>query len=136
MQKEYCSHIFYIALCSIQDRVHFYFRKRVNMMKEETFDGYDNTIYREPYFTKDGCLYEAVEKKGEIRMVKLCDYIPVLKSEITYDDGTEQHKVFEISAVHASGIVMPTVIVSAEEMNSMKWLLEKWGALGSSGVHE
>ena len=64
-------------------------------------------------------------------MVKLCDYIPILRSEITYDDGAEIHKVFEISAVHSSGAVMPTVKVSAEEMNSMKWLLEKWGSLGS-----
>ncbi len=94
-------------------------------------DLYDDTVYNEPYFTKDGCLYEAVEKKGETKMVRLCSYTPILKSEITYDDGCECRKAFEVSAVHSSGTVMPTVMVSAEEMSSMKWLLEKWGALGS-----
>ena len=75
-------------------------------MEKQMPAGYESSVYHEPYCTKDGCLYEAVEKKGELRMVKLCDYIPVLRSEITYDDGAEQHKVFEISAVHASGIII------------------------------
>ncbi len=92
---------------------------------------FDDTLYKEPYYTLDGCLYEEVIRNGKAIMVKLCDYLPVLRSEITYDDGTDRKKVFEVSAEHASGVTLPTVKVSADDMLSMKWLLEKWGALGS-----
>lgn len=94
-------------------------------------ENYDKTIYNEPYCEKDGCLYEAVERKGKVTMVRLCDYVPVLRSEITFDDGTERRKAFEVGAVHSNGTVMPTVTVGEDEMNSMKWLIEKWGSLGS-----
>ena len=50
-------------------------------------ENYDNNIYNEPYCVKDGCLYETVERNGKVTMVRLCDYVPVLKSEITFDDG-------------------------------------------------
>ena len=94
-------------------------------------ENYDNNIYNEPYCVKDGCLYETVERKGKVTTVRLCDYAPVLKSEITFDDGTEQRKAFEVGAVHSNGTTMPTVTVTADEMSSMKWLIEKWGSLGS-----
>ena len=59
-------------------------------------ENYDNNIYNEPYCVKDGCLYETVERKGKVTMVRLCDYVPVLKSEITFDDGSECRKAFEV----------------------------------------
>ena len=96
-----------------------------------TNDKFDDSLYKEPYYTMDGCLYEEVIKNGKTNMVKLCDYLPVLRSEITYDDGTDSKKVFEVSAEHSSGVTLPTVRVSADDMSNMKWLLEKWGALGS-----
>ena len=91
----------------------------------------ENNIYNEPYCVKNGCLYETVERKGKVTTVRLCDYAPVLKSEITFDDGSECRKAFEIGAVHSNGTTMPTVAVTADEMSSMKWLIEKWGSLGS-----
>ena len=94
-------------------------------------ENYDNNIYNEPYCVKDGCLYETIERKGKVTMVRLCDYVPVLKSEITFDDGSECRKAFEVGAVHSNGTTMPTVTVTADEMSSMKWLIEKWGSLGS-----
>lgn len=100
-------------------------------MTSEFDNKFDGTIYKEPYYAFEGCLYEAVERKGERIMVKLCDFLPVLKSEITYDDGTERKKVFEVSADHASGVTLPSVKVSADDMSNMKWLLEQWGSLGS-----
>ena len=68
----------------------------------------ENNIYNEPYCVKDGCLYETVERKGKVTMVRLCDYVPVLKSEITFDDGSECRKAFEVGAVHSNGTTMPT----------------------------
>ena len=91
-------------------------------------ENYDNNTYNEPYCVKDGCLYETVERKGKVTMVRLCDYVPVLKSEITFDDGSECRKAFEVGAVHSNGTTMPTVTVTADEMSSMKWLIEKWGS--------
>ncbi|SDB27484.1 hypothetical protein SAMN02910317_01393 [Ruminococcaceae bacterium FB2012] len=96
-----------------------------------TENKFDDTIYKEPYYTMDGCLYEEVIKNGKTFMVKLCDYVPVLRAEITYDDGTDRKKVFEVSAEHASGVTLPSVKVTAEDMKNMTWLLDKWGALGS-----
>ncbi len=63
-------------------------------------ENYHKIIYNESYCVKDGYLYEMVERKGKVTMVRLCDYVPVLKSEITFDDGAELHKAFEIGAVH------------------------------------
>ena len=79
-------------------------------------ENYDNNTYNEPYCVKDGCLYETVERKGKVTMVRLCDYVPVLKSEITFDDGAEQRKAFEVGAVHSNGTTMPTVTVTADKV--------------------
>ena len=100
-------------------------------MTSTTEKQFDDTFYKEPYYAFDGCLYEEVTRNGKTFMVKLCDYLPLLRSEITYDDGTDRRKVFEVSAAHASGVTLPTVKVTAEDMTNMKWLLEQWGSLGS-----
>ncbi len=95
-------------------------------------DGIDRSVYEEPYVVKEGCLCEEVMTKAGTGYIKLCDYVPVLQKEITFDDGTEQKKLFLISAKHASGIMLPEVLVSAEEMQNMKWPIIKWGALGAA----
>ena len=94
--------------------------------------GFDESVYEAPYVVKDGCLYEITIVKQQVVPVKLADFVPVLTAEVTYDDGTEQKKLFCISAVHKSGVVMSEVTVSAEEMQSMKWMLNRWGKLGSA----
>ena len=90
----------------------------------------NKSAYHHPYLVKDGCLCEEVITKHGPQHVKLADYVPVLTAEITTDDGTEQKKQFKVSVVHTSGVQLPEVTVTAEEMTSMKWLLAKWGALG------
>ena len=84
-------------------------------------DGIDRSVYEEPYVVNDGCLCEEVTTKNGTAYVKLADYVPVLRREITYDDGDVQKKQFLISAKHTSGITLPEVFVSAEEMQNMKW---------------
>lgn len=106
-------------------------KARLKRKDDRMTENYDNNIYNEPYCVREGCLYETIERKGKVTTVRLCDYVPVLKSEITFDDGTEQRKAFEIGAVHSNGTTMPTVTFNADEMSSMKWLIEKWGSLGS-----
>ena len=110
-------------------------RKENEMTNIETIipdDSIDRSVYEEPYVVKDGCLCEEVMTKVGTAYVKLCDYVPVLISKVTFDDGTEQKKHFLISARHTSGIDLPEVFVSAEEMQNMKWPIIKWGALGAA----
>ena len=40
--------------------------------------------------------------------------------------------MFKVGAVHKSGIKLSEQIVSADEMQNMKWLLNRWGALGAA----
>lgn len=102
------------------------------MAEEKIEDAIDESIYEPPYVVKSDCLYEMVNVKDQVIPVKLADFVPVLVAEITRDDGTEQTKMFKVSAVHKSGITLPEVTVSAEEMQSMKWLLNRWGAYGAA----
>lgn len=102
------------------------------MAEEKNEDMIDRSIYDLPYAVKNNCLYEMVNVKDQVIPVKLADFVPVLVAEITRDDGTEQTKMFKISAVHKSGIALPEVTVSADEMQSMKWLLNRWGAYGAA----
>lgn len=103
----------------------------VLLVTESEINFIHKNVYHYPYLVKDGCLCEEVMTKHGPQHVKLADYVPVLTAEITRDDGTEQKKLFRVSAVHASGVQLPEVTVSAEEISSMKWTLIKWGALGA-----
>ncbi len=85
-----------------------------------------------PTLLKSNCLYEMVQVKDQVVPMKLADFVPTLISEITRDDGTEQKKMFKVGAVHKSGIKLSEQIVSADEMQNMKWLLNRWGALGAA----
>ena len=92
----------------------------------------DESVYEKPYLVKDGCLYEEVTTKNKTEHVKLADFVPVLKAEVTYDDGTEPKKMFKVAATHRSGEVLSEQLVSADEMMSMKWMLQRWGKNGSA----
>ncbi|SDA29950.1 hypothetical protein SAMN02910447_03122 [Ruminococcus sp. YE71] len=92
---------------------------------------YNDTIYNEPYIVKDGCLYEQVTIKDQLVDVKFADFVPVLKAEITHDDGIEQRKLFLIAATYKTGLALPEQTVSADEMQSMKWLLQRWEQYGA-----
>lgn len=92
----------------------------------------DDSVYEQPYLVKDGCLYEEVKIKNKTEYVKLADFVPVLKAEVTYDDGTEPKKKFRVAATHKTGDVLDEQLVSAEEMMTMKWLLQRWGQQGAA----
>lgn len=102
------------------------------LAEEKIEDTIDESVYDPPYAVKNNCLYEMVQIKNQTVPIKLADFVPVLVAEITRNDGTEQTKMFKVSAIHKSGITLPEVTVSAEEMQSMKWLLNRWGAYGAA----
>ncbi len=91
----------------------------------------DESVYHEPYVVKDGCLCERIKVKEQVIEVKLADFVPVLRSEITLDDGAEQRKLFRIAGTYKDGTLLSEQIVSADEMQSMKWLLQRWGQYGA-----
>ena len=100
-------------------------------MTENEIYSVNESIYHRPYLAEYGCLCEEVMTRHGVQHVKLADFVPVLKAEITKDDGTEAKKLFRVSAVHSSGIQLPDVTVTAEEMTAAKWMLAKWGSLGA-----
>lgn len=89
----------------------------------------DESVYHEPYVVKDGCLCERIKVKEQVIEVKLADFVPVLKAEITLDDGAEQRKLFRVAGTYKDGTLLSEQIVSADEMQSMKWLLQRWGSV-------
>ena len=108
-------------------------RMNENQVTQESIEtGIDRSVYEQPYIVKDGCLYEEVTVKNKTEYVKLADFVPVLKAEVTYDDGTEPKKMFKVAATHRSGEVLSEQLVSADEMMSMKWLLQRWGQQGAA----
>lgn len=102
------------------------------LAEEKIEDVIDESVYDPPYAVKNNCLYEMVQIKEQIVPIKLADFVPMLVAEITRDDGAEQTKMFKVRAIHKSGITLPEVTVSADEMQSMKWLLNRWGAYGAA----
>lgn len=68
------------------------------MAEEKNEDMIDRSVYYPPYAVKNNCLYEMVNIKDQVIPVKLADFVPMLVAEITRDDGTEQTKMFKISA--------------------------------------
>jgi hypothetical protein len=91
----------------------------------------DESVYHEPYVVKDGCLCERIKVKDQVIEVELADFVPVLKAEITLDDGADQRKLFRVAGTYKDGTVLPEQTVSADEMQSMKWLLQRWGQYGA-----
>ena len=91
----------------------------------------DESVYHEPYVVKDGCLCERIKVKDQVIEVKLADFVPVLKAEITLDDGADRRKLFRVAGTYKDGTVLPEQTVSADEMQSMKWLLQRWGQYGA-----
>ena len=100
-------------------------------MAENQVNTVDESVYHHPYLVEHGCLCEEVMTKHGVQHVKLADYVPVLKAEITRDDGEEQKKLFRVSAVHSSGIRLPEITITAEEMTAAKWMIARWGSLGA-----
>lgn len=97
----------------------------------EQISHYDESVYNEPYIVKDGCLYEQITAKDQLVDVKLADFVPVLKAEVTHDDGIEKKKLFKVAAIYKTGMLLPEQTVTADEMQTMKWLLQRWGQYGA-----
>ena len=64
--------------------------------------------------------------------IPLCNFIATIVQAITYDDGTEQKKVFKIDGMHEHGKRFPQIIVPVEQFSRMDWVAQ-WD--GRAVVH-
>ena len=81
-----------------------------------------------PYFEKDDSLYMHTDTKQGKAESKLCNFVPYIESEKSVDDGAVTETSLVLSGKHSDGSILPSVEISASELSSFNWLIEKWGA--------
>ncbi len=83
--------------------------------------------YAPQYFVKDHCLYETgVNRQGAFTK-KLCNLAPAVLCEITMDDGVSSAKYVRLGGVHQSGRALSEIMIPAEEVECLGWIVKRWG---------
>lgn len=87
-----------------------------------------NDIDFYPFYMHDGNLYmETVTKKGET-LTKISNFTPFIQIEKTVDDGAVTDTRLVLRGKHSDGTYLPAIEITAAELSSFNWLIEKWGA--------
>ena len=74
-------------------------------------------------------LQEKTDKStGEITYIPLATFTPLIREEITRDNGAEARKEFIVDAISTSGRVFPSTTVPAKSFSGMSWVAEAFGA--------
>ena len=96
------------------------------MLKEE--NDAPSQLYQ--YFVHDNCLYlkDPVKGKEYPELKLLCNFVPFIERQIAYNDGEKVEIKLEVCARMQNGSDCPPVIISAEELDGMKWVTKNWGA--------
>ena len=81
-----------------------------------------------PYYHNSNSLYMHKETKYGKAESKLCNFVPCIESEKTVDDGATTETRLVLKGIHSDGSILPSVEISASELSSFNWLIEKWGA--------
>ena len=81
-----------------------------------------------PYYHNGNSLYMHKETKYGKAESKLCNFVPCIESEKTVDDGATTETRLVLKGIHSDGSILPSVEISASELSSFNWLIEKWGA--------
>lgn len=104
-----------------------------------------STQYEHPYLLKRGCLAykhfveEKVEKDGKQHKVKkerideLCNFCAHIDKMVTYDDGLQQEKHYELVGM-LGDCPLPRVDVKTIDFPSMVWLSQWNGAFLNAGA--
>ena len=94
-------------------------------------DSVDNLLGRkfmDPYGVNDHCLgIFTIVKDGE-KFTPLCNYVPYIETELTYDDGAEITKQYRIAGIDENGTPLPYIDVPAVNLEKMDWMLNHWDA--------
>lgn len=88
----------------------------------ETEESTEDSLYPHPYYACDGKLYIEKASKTGPYLEQLCNFMPRIISEITFDDGREVRKVYRIGGEDENGHALPEVEVPANELGKMEWL--------------
>jgi len=90
--------------------------------------GRDTPDINIPYVFYDGCTYMEKFNRGETIRILLGNFQAEILEEITYDDGAEKKKFYEITGTDHVGNKLPTLTVPAEKFNHLSWISE-WGSV-------
>ena len=80
------------------------------------------------YGVKDGCLVQ-YQQGGATK--PLSDFVPLMRVELIRDNGVEKSLSFVLDGWQRNGRQLPRVVISAEELDSMRWVTGKWGTHAS-----
>ena len=64
---------------------------------------------------------------GEITYIPLATFTPLIRAEVTRDNGIEARKELHIDGISSSGRVFPSAIVPARSFSGMSWVAEAFG---------
>ena len=67
------------------------------------------------------------KQSGEISVVPLANFTPLIREEITRDDGAEVRKELLIDGIDERGHLFPEVLVPMRSFPGMSWVPEKFG---------
>lgn len=70
---------------------------------------------------------EKIIQGGEVTYVPLSNFAPIIREEITRDDGSEAKKEMRIEAISEAGRMLPSAVVPAGKLASMSWVMDAWG---------
>lgn len=85
--------------------------------------------FAEPYGVCANMLgFKTVGRDGSDVFTPLCNYVPYIQTELTYDDGADQTKKYRIAGVDENGKELPTIDVPAKDLEKMDWMLNHWDA--------
>ena len=88
-----------------------------------------DSLYPEPYCVIDNCLCQKILNKNKMEpdIKKLCNFVPYIVSQITFDNGAEVTSRVKIAGISFSGETLPTVDVGYDEFAMLGWITREWG---------
>ena len=115
----------------VENETHDFDQQRTGQDPDQTLkEENDASSQLYQYFVHDNCLYLKCPVKGkEFPELKLlCNFVPCIERQIAYNDGEKVEIKLEVCARMQNGSDCPPVIISAEELDGMKWVTKNWGA--------
>lgn len=64
---------------------------------------------------------------GEVTYIPLATFTPLIRAEVTRDNGIEARKELHIDGISSNGRVFPSAIVPAKSFAGMSWVAEAFG---------
>lgn len=82
----------------------------------------------EPYEVLSGRICVNKLTTVGVRIERLSNFNARIIQQIIKDDGSESIISFKLEGTLETGVALPTITLSAQELESMGWIISKWGA--------